>query len=82
MNKLRWLVKTKMGWLIISAIWFAVFRIIDSNIESDWAWWVSMPAAVYLVGLFLVMMAYAWVINPLREYKNKEKFKDNLKKDN
>jgi uncharacterized membrane protein len=81
-DKLKWLVKTKMGWMLISIVWFIVFRIIDTNIESDWAFWVSMPAAAYLVGLFLVMMAYAFVINPIRDYKEKEKFKNNLKKDN
>lgn len=78
-KSLKWLVYTKLGWLIISVIWFAIFRIIDSNIDSDWAWWVSMPAGLYILGLTLVMIAYAWVINPIRLYKENKKFREQNK---
>jgi hypothetical protein len=78
-RSLRWLVCTKLGWLIISAIWFSVFKLIDNSIESDWAFWVSMPAGLYILGLTLVMIAYGWIINPIREYKENKKFKEQNK---
>ncbi len=71
----KWLTHTKLGWLIISIIWFGIFTIIDNNIESDWAFWVSMPAAAYVVGLTLTMITYAWIINPIRMYKENKKFR-------
>lgn len=78
-NALKWLVTTKLGWLILSFVWIAIFLIIDDNIESNWAFWTALPGFAYIVGLFLVMVAYAWVINPIREYKENKKLRDENK---
>ena len=76
-KSLFWLTHTKLGWFFISFIWSAIFTAIDNNIEGNWAFWLSLPGFVYMFGLTLVAIAYAWVINPLREYReNKNKFKD------
>ena len=69
LNALKWLISTKLGWLIISFLWIGTFMIIDDNIKSGWAFWVAIPGFLYIIGLFLVMIAYAWVINPIRERK-------------
>ena len=78
-NALKWLVYTKLGWFILSFIWTAIFMLIDSNIESNWAFWVAVPAMAYMFGLTMVAIAYAWVINPIREYKANKKFRENNK---
>ncbi len=78
-NILNWMTHTKLGWFLISFIWLAIFTAIDSNIESNWAFWISLPAVVYMVGLTLVMISYAWVINPIRNYRENKKLKDSLK---
>lgn len=78
-NALKWLVYTKLGWFILSFIWSAIFIMIDSNIESNWAFWVAIPGLLYMAGLTLVAIAYAWVINPIREYKENKKFRENNK---
>ena len=75
-NFFKWLTHTKLGWLLISFIWLGIFMIIDDNIESNWAFWTAMPALVYIVGLCLVMIAYGWVINPIREYKETKKLRN------
>ncbi len=77
-NALRWLVSTKLGWFIISFLWTALFIGIDSNVEGNWAFWLAMPGVAYMLGLTLVLIAYAWVINPIREYKENKKFKNKL----
>lgn len=80
MKALKWLVNTKLGWFLISFAWAAIFMAIDSNIESNWAFWVAIPGIAYMLGLTLVMIAYAWVINPLRGYREMKKWRENNKK--
>lgn len=74
-NTLFWATHTKLGWFLISFVWLAIFMIIDDNIEGDWAYWVAMPGIAYMFGLILVAIAYAWVINPIREYRENKKRK-------
>jgi len=81
-DALFWLTHTKLGWLLISFAWMALFLAIDNNIESSWAFWVATPAIAYMVGLTLVMIAYAWVINPIREHKEDKKIREEYKKKN
>lgn len=75
-DALRWLVCTKLGWLIISMIWGGIFLVIDNTQDSYWALILAAPAVLYAVGLFLVMMVYAWILNPIRDYKETKKIKD------
>lgn len=79
---LKWLISTKLGWLIISFLWIGIFMIINDNIESNWAFWVALPGFIYIGGLFLVMMAYACVINPIREYRETKRLREEFKKKN
>jgi len=75
-NAFFWATHTKLGWLLISFIWVGVFMAIDNNVEGDWAFWMAIPGLLYIVGLTLVMIAYAWVINTIREYKENKKLKE------
>lgn len=79
-NVLFWLTHTKLGWFLISFAWGATFQIIDSFQESSWAFWVSLLGWAYVVGLMLVLIAYAWVINPIRERKESKKMKEEYEK--
>lgn len=79
LNVLKWLVCTKLGWLILSFLWIGVFMIINDNVESVWPFWVAVPGFLYIIGLFLVMIAYAWVINPLRERRETKRMRDEAK---
>ncbi len=71
-NSLKWLVSTKLGWLIISFLWIGVFMIIDDNIKSGWAFWIAIPGFAYIIGLFLVMMYYA-IKNTIGDIKENRK---------
>ena len=64
---------TKIGWLGLSFLTIIVFGAL-SNVYS-WAGDVAMIAGIYPIGLALVLIAYAWVINPITEYKEKKKNK-------
>jgi len=79
-NALRWLVSTKLGWLIISFLWIGTFMIVDDNIESNWAFYVALPGFAYITVLFLIMITYAWIINPIRDYKETKRLKDEASK--
>lgn len=82
MKALKWLVTTKLGWLILSFLWIGVFMIIDDNIESSWAFWTAMPGFAYIIGLFLIMMTYACFINPIREHKETKRMREEYEKKN
>lgn len=77
---LFWLTNTKLGWLIISFGWLGLFMGIDDIIQSDWAFWVAMPALIYIVGLTLVMIVYGWIINPIKNYQERKKMREQNKK--
>ncbi len=82
MNALKWLTHTKLGWFILSFIWTAIFIAIDSNVNGDWAFYIAIPGMAYMAGLTLLMIAYAWVINPIREYKSNKKLRKELEEKN
>ena len=77
----HWLLQifaTKIGWLAITLLLAIVFGILGNY--YDWAAIAMYICFLYPVGLTLVMIVYAWIINPLRDYKERKKFKENLKK--
>lgn len=60
---------TKIGWLLISIILIITFGIL-----SNWYYWAQFAlgiSCIYPLGLCLVMIAYAWIINPIREWRKK-----------
>lgn len=62
---------TKMGLLIVSFVLILIFGILGNKYE--WAATVMKICWLYPIGLALVMIVYAWVINPIRDYKAKNK---------
>lgn len=77
----HWLLQifaTKIGWLGLSLLSALVFGIL-----SNWYEWAELPAMlswVWPVILTLIAIAYAWVINPIRAYKETKKMKEQNKK--
>ena len=80
MKVLNWLVTTKLGWLIISFIWMGISMIVDANVESNIGLYMAIPALGYIVVLTLVMLVYAWIINPLNDRKKSKILKDEASK--
>lgn len=74
-----WLVKTNLGRIALSFIWLLIWLGIDRALYnnnwdySGWAFWVAVPAIVYLVGFTLVAIVYGWIINPIRDAKRRKK---------
>lgn len=72
---------TKVGWMIISMILIVIFSIFSTHssiLENGYEWCdyaLWFPVA-YLVGLGFIMMIYAWIINPIRQYKANKKEKN------
>jgi hypothetical protein len=64
---------TKLGKLVASLVLaFTCFGL--ANIW-DFMFYVGLVFMIYPIGLFLVMMAYAWVINPISDWKESHKAK-------
>ena len=72
-NKLLWLFTTKLGGLAVSFFFIFIFAFLSKY--YDWANTMVLISWIYPIGLALVMFAYAWVINPIRDYKERKKKK-------
>ena len=75
---------TKIGWAFISMVLLVVFGVFSTNstlIENGYEWcnYAMIPPALYLLVLTLIMMAYAWIINPIRAYKERKKARESFK---
>ena len=75
--KLISLFRTKLGWMYISMFLLVVFTclsthsgFIDGYEFFDYA---LLAPLGYLVGLALIMIVYAWIINPIRERREMKK---------
>lgn len=55
---------TKIGWLFICLFLTLVFGILSN--WFDWATYAMFISLIYPVGLSLVMLIYAWIINPFK----------------
>lgn len=55
---------TKIGWLFISLIFTFIFGCLTN--WFDWAIYGVYISLVYPVLLGLIMIVYAWIINPLK----------------
>ncbi len=62
---------TKIGWLFVSLFLTVIFGVLSNF--YDWAEIPMFISLIYPVGLSLVMIVYAWIINPINEQKNKGK---------
>lgn len=71
--------ETKIGKLIASFV-LAVISFALSDLW-DFMYWVGCIFMLYPLGLFCVMVAYAWVINPIREWKENKKAREEASKE-
>jgi uncharacterized membrane protein len=76
---LAWLIGSKFGWCILGFIFAAIFLISSNYVENEIFYNVLYYAGMSCIGFVAVMtlifIAYAWVINPIREYKENKKNK-------
>jgi len=74
-----YIVHTKIGKLVLSLLLAFIFGVLAENTEVEWFDYAMYAMLVYPVGLTLVMIAYAWVINPLRDLKERRKEREKNK---
>jgi hypothetical protein len=76
-NYLKQIFTTKIGWAFISIILTVIFGIFSTHstiiengyIWCDYAMWFPLS---YLLGLSVTMILFAWIINPIKKYLDKE----------
>ncbi len=73
-NILLQIFATKIGWLIICLLGAATFIVLSDRIE--WADTAIFICIAYPVILTLTAIVYAFIINPIKEYKQNKKSKD------
>lgn len=77
-NIWSFLIGSKFGWVILGFIWMAIFLTIDNIFDADWAFYTGMIGVAFNFVMTIIFIIYAWIINPIREYK--ERKKNNLQK--
>ena len=70
---------TKIGWLLISLLSAFIFGIIADRTDCEWCSYVMYASFVYPVILTLIMIVYAWFINPIRDWKENKKLREQNK---
>ena len=63
---------TKLGKLIFFCVLSAIFGMIYTHLDMEWAYYVAMLCWTYPVGLSLLLIAHAWIINPYNSWKKKK----------
>lgn len=61
---------TKIGWLFISIFFMILFGILWN--WFDWAIYGTLISSIYPIGLALIQIVYAWIINPISNIKNQK----------
>ena len=56
---------TKIGWLFICLFLTVVFGVLANWI--DWCEYAMFISLIYPVCLSIIMIVYAWIINPLKK---------------
>lgn len=70
---------TKIGWLFLTLVLAVVFGIL-----ANYYYWCEIAMFIcfaYLIVFTLISIVYGWIINPMRDYKNNKKIKEQYKKD-
>lgn len=70
---------TKIGWLLLTIVLAVVFGVIAQNTDYEWCAYAMYICFLYPVGLTIVMIVYAWIINPLRDYRENKKLMEQNK---
>lgn len=75
---LKWLVVTNYGRIVLGGILllggFTPLNWVDEDsILGNILFYTGLTGGGILLVYALLMMVYAWIINPIREYKNKKK---------
>jgi amino acid transporter len=72
---------TKIGWLVICLLLAGGFGILSDYNDSLFFPIAMYASLVYPAGLLLVMLAYAWFINPIRDKKESKRMAEQYKKE-
>lgn len=72
-DKLKWAFTTKMGLTVSSVCWVLLWAVIHKITDSDWTYNMMIPGVLSVIGIVILMIANAWIINPIKKAINKNK---------
>lgn len=84
----KWLVLTNIGRMVLAFVWFLIFWRIDARLSynnsyNGWAFWLYLIGVAYWLVFILILLIFAWIINPIKEHKEmkeaKEEYEQSLK---
>ena len=74
-DKLKWAFTTKMGLTVSSVCWILLWAVVYRITDVEWTYNMMVPGVFSLLGMVLLMIVHAWVINPIKSLINKIKNK-------
>jgi len=84
----KWLVLTNIGRMVLAFVWFLIFWRIDARLSytssyNGWAFWLYLIGVAYWLVFILILLIFAWIINPIKEHmemkEDKEEYEQSLK---
>lgn len=72
---------TKIGWLVVCLLLAGLFLILSDYYDSAFFVIAMYVSLIYPVVLTLIMIIYAWIINPMRDRRENKKIIEKFKKD-
>lgn len=70
---------TKIGWLFLTLGLAVIFGVLADRLDCVWCSYVMYTCLIYPVVLTIIMIIYAWIINPLRDYRENKKLREQNK---
>lgn len=68
---LRWLISTKLGWVIVCFLLGGLMLWTSDLLDSEVLYWIGLGVTVlYPAVLTLIVIVFAWFINPYKEWKD------------
>jgi membrane protein DedA with SNARE-associated domain len=73
MDKILNIIKPNIIKLIGAFVWAAIFQGLANYFQNEILWYIGSIGLTYLIGTVIVLIIFAWIINPIRDYKMKKK---------
>ena len=67
---------TKIGWLVVCLVLALLFGVLSNQFDLFWAEIAMYASLIYPFILFIIMLVYGIIINPIREHREYKKLRD------
>ncbi|NPV13272.1 MAG: hypothetical protein HPY57_16045 [Ignavibacteria bacterium] len=71
----QWLILTKYGRLVLALFFTVLFQVLSDQLDNNTLGWIGLGFFAYIIVFTLYVIVYAWIINPIKIWKENKKLK-------